>query len=185
MLNEDFSEEATSAASSAIFSLILVSSALKSPSNLDEERPVLSPVSSCDNFTPNDAAKSFEIAADKEENTGNDDCSLKEDSSKSKSHLWTMLGFFVLAFSFLGGCFIGSTSNMLETKSSWVKTQWTYAMRLIYCLPLVALEALFTKGYLAKLKEMKQSKIIFGLCITPLLQIIWTFGLIYGADNLI
>lgn len=43
---------------------------------------------------------------------------------------------------------------MLSTEASWVKTQWTYALRFIYCVPLAAIEAFCTKGYRARLRSI-------------------------------
>ena len=86
-----------------------------------------------------------------------------------KRILWTTLGFVILFFSIMGGSFIGPTSNMLNTKASWVKTQWTYALRSIYCVVLVAAEAAFTSNYVRKLKEIKKVKIVLGILVTPLL----------------
>lgn len=85
----------------------------------------------------------------------------------------------------MGGSFIGPASNLLDTEASWVKTQWTYALRFLYCSILVFIEAACTKNYRKKVREIKKVKIIGGILVTPLLQCFWTFGLIYGADNLI
>ena len=69
-----------------------------------------------------------------------------------KGILWFILGVLTLSLSILGGSLIGPTSNMLDIEASWIKTQWTYALRFIYCFPLAVIEAICTKGYLAKLK---------------------------------
>ena len=71
----------------------------------------------------------------------------------------------------MGGSLIGVTSNMLETDASWAKTQWTYALRFLNCLPLAIVEAFYTrKTYWTKLKTMmKQRKIVIGILVTPLL----------------
>ena len=63
-----------------------------------------------------------------------------------RKKLWTVLGFIVLGCSIMGGSLIGVTSNMLETDASWAKTQWIYALRFLYCLPLAIAEAFFTRS---------------------------------------
>ena len=84
-----------------------------------------------------------------------------------------------------GGAFIGPTTNMLDSELSWVKNHWFFFMIFLYCIPALIVEAFITKGWLQKLKVLKQRKIVLGMLTTPMLLIFWSFGLIYGSERLI
>ena len=96
-----------------------------------------------------------------------------------------IFGSVLLCCCIIGGSFIGPASNLLETENSWVKVQWAYYLRLIYCFPMLIIEILMTKDYLAKVKKAMTLKISLGVLLSPFLQLCHTYGMMYGSINLI
>ena len=75
---------------------------------------------------------------------------------------------------------------MLETESDWLKNQWSYGLRALYCVPLVIGEALLSKTpYVAHLKTSLRRQVVLLLLLSPAFNVVFNFGLIFGAANLI
>ena len=74
---------------------------------------------------------------------------------------------------------------MLTTENDWVKSCWSFYLRLFYGLPGFIYEIIWTKDYLKKTKKVMTRNIVLGIIITPILQFCHMYGLIYGAANLI
>ena len=112
----------------------------------------------------------------------------KENESKKNEGggiWWKVLGFICITLSVLGGSFIGPSSNLLATDNAWIKLLWSRELRVLNCLPPVILEAIFTKGYFQNIKKAFKIKHIPMTLIMVALEMIWSYGLIFGAQNMI
>ena len=91
-------------------------------------------------------------------------------------------GLVILILSILGGAFIGPCVNMLTTENSSIKNLWSFPLRLLTLIPLVALEY-FTSGKQEYIKTTKLGltrKNVLAILITPVFQLIWQWGGVYG-----
>ena len=108
----------------------------------------------------------------------------KENQSKKKEGgtiWWKVLSFVCITLSILGGSFIGPSSNLLATDNAWIKLLWQLELRVLNCLPAFILEAIFTKGYFQKIKKAFKIKHIPMTLIMVVFELIWAYGLIFGA----
>ena len=96
-----------------------------------------------------------------------------------------VLGVTVLLLSNIGGSFIGPSSNLLKTEQTWIKSLWAYALRVLYCTPLVIAEIIIKKDYKLKIKSAITRRNVCILLSIPMLHACWNFGLLYGAANMI
>ena len=96
-----------------------------------------------------------------------------------------VLGWIVLVLSIVGGSFAGTSSNLLHTEISWVKTCWAQALRVVYCTPLVVAEVCLKQDYRQKLWSALTRRNVCTLLLIQMLYSFWCFGLLYGADNMI
>ena len=59
----------------------------------------------------------------------------------------------MLISSIIGGSFIGTASNMLETEDSWIKVQMGFMLRFKYAIILLLIELSIKRGaYVSKVK---------------------------------
>ena len=115
----------------------------------------------------------------------------EDDSGKFKGPVAGVLFSTLLVFCVLGGAMIGPSSQKLETKDSWVKTQYSYLVRIFYCIPLAVLEACLSgrdkhnKSYWERVKlSLTRKNWILGF-LAPAFLVPMNFSLVFAADNLI
>ena len=110
-----------------------------------------------------------------------------EKSGKKRASVGKFIfGCCLLFLSVLGGSMIGPSSNLLDTKSDLVKITFQNLIRIIYCVPLVIIEALCSKkSYKEVLKKSINKRNVGFLLLASSLMTFFNFGLIYGAENLI
>lgn len=98
-----------------------------------------------------------------------------------------MIGAALLFIAVLSASFIGPTSNMLSTEIALLKTQWSFIMRTVICLPLTFIEIWRgRKGdYFAKLKKSLTLRNTLYALALPALTMIGYTSLIYSAQRMI
>ena len=128
--------------------------------NLDQEQPDLSPVSPhtvVDPETPQtltDKKDNLNFNAQKIEpfEVESLDKTVSEAAKKEqidqKKTCWQkhrmIIGWILLPCCLMGGSSVGPSSNLLAAENDWVKTCWSWYLRLFYLLPGFICEIIFT-----------------------------------------
>ena len=81
-----------------------------------------------------------------EDNEG--DVAAKKEQTETKKTFWQkhrmVIGWLLLPCCLMGGSSVGPSSNLLAAENDWVKTCWSWYLRLFYLLPGVICEIAFT-----------------------------------------
>ena len=96
-----------------------------------------------------------------------------------------IFGYIFLPVCIFGGGSVGVTSNLLTVENDWVKTCWSWHLRLIYTLPGVIYEIFFVKDYWSTMRKVITRRVALEIIITPFLHFAYALGLIWGAVVLI